>query len=216
MKFVMDERLKHRLTGLVVILSIVVIFLPAMMKTTNKRLEEKVSFSVRLPAKPTPPKVLVTQEKEVFRSVKIAKANVPSFPQDKPNRLVKAEPISLTSKMPAVIAVNKQPILAKVESIVRPALKKAAAPRKLAQAAVTGVKKEVYKVQLASFSQQSNAKILVARLRSQGYKATYNKAGTYYKVVVGQLDQRQDAVHLQKTLASKLNLNGFIIKTGVS
>ena len=37
MKFVMDERIKHRLTGLVVILSIAAIFLPEQVKKSNQR-----------------------------------------------------------------------------------------------------------------------------------------------------------------------------------
>ena len=36
MKFVMDERLKHRLTGVVVILAIAAIFVPAVMKKSNQ------------------------------------------------------------------------------------------------------------------------------------------------------------------------------------
>lgn len=212
MKFVLDERIKHRLTGLVVILSIAVIFLPAMLKKSNQHLEEKVSFSVRLPAKPASPEVLVTKEKEVFQAVKVAKVDIPPLIQEKPIQLVKAEPISLKSEMPAVIAVNKAPAKIKIASIVRPAVKTASAPKKLAIAAVTGLKKEVYAVQLASFSEQSNAQTLVTRLRNKGFKATYNKAGSYYKVIVGQLDGRQEAVNLQKKLSTNMSINGFIIK----
>ena len=37
MKLMMDERVKHRLTGVVVLVSIAVIFVPAMIKKSNKR-----------------------------------------------------------------------------------------------------------------------------------------------------------------------------------
>jgi DedD protein len=212
MKFALDERLKHRLTGLVVILSIGVIFLPAMLKKSNQHLEEKVSFSVRLPEKPAAPEVLVTKEKEVFQAVKVAKVDIPPLIQKKSIQLVRAEPISLKSAMPAVIALNKTLAKVEMDAIVRPAVKTASAPRKIAVAAVTGLKKEVYAVQLASFSEQSNAESLVTRLRNKGYKATYNKAGAYYKVMVGQSERRQEAVNLQKKLSTNMSLNGFIIK----
>ena len=38
MKFVMNEQLKHRLTGLVVLLSLGVIFVPAMIKKSTRHL----------------------------------------------------------------------------------------------------------------------------------------------------------------------------------
>lgn len=224
MKFVMDERVKHRLTGLIVILSIAAIFLPAVMKKSNQRLEENVSFSVRLPAKPLPPDVAVTDEKTVFQSVKVARVTVPAVVEAKPTQIAKAEPIRIKSTVPSapISTANKKPALAsaKIESVVAPVVLAVAAPKKVAAAAVVAAKKEVYAVQLASFAQRNNALTLVARLRSQGYIASYNKSngkqGLYYKVIVGQLDQRHEAVHLQKQLAASTQLKGFVIKTGVS
>jgi DedD protein len=224
MKFVMDERIKHRLTGLVVILSIAAIFLPAVMKKSNQRFEENVSFSVRLPAKPLAPAVAITDEKTVFQSVKVARVDVPASVEAKPAQIARAEPISIKSAVPAapVIAVEKKPSLAsaRIESVIAPAVHAAIAPKKLANTVVGAVKKEVYAVQLASFTKRNNAMSLVALLRSKGYAATYNKAngkqGLYYKVIVGQLNQRHEALSLQKKLSDSMRLNGFIIKTGVS
>ena len=80
--------------------------------------------------------------------------------------------------------------------------------------------KQGYGVQLASFTQQRNAEYLVARLRKQGFVASYNKfsgkQGQFYQVVVGLVNQKNDAIDLQKKLATNMQLNGFIIKTGVS
>lgn len=224
MKFVMDERVKHRLTGLIVILSIAAIFLPAIMKKSNQRFEENVSFSVRLPAKPLPPEVAVTDEKTVFQSVKVARVDIPTEIEIKPAQITKAEPISIKSDAPVapIHSVNKRTTLsnASIESVVVPAVQAAVAPKKLANTVVGAAKKEVYAVQLASFTQRNNAMSLVARLRSKGYVATCNKAngkqGVYYKVIVGQLHQRNEAINLQKKLADSMRLNGFIIKTGVS
>ena len=220
MKWVIDERVKHRLIGVIVLLSIAGVFLPAVMKKSNQHLEEKISLSVRLPVRPIEPKIAVAEEKTVFQSVKVAHVDIPSMAQVKPNQIAKAEPISIKSIVASAPIITKKPMVMKVASIVKPAVKSAAAPKKLAKAAVVALKKEGYAVQLASFSQQVNAESLVHRLRSKGYQASYNKItnkqGAYYKVIVGQLHQRDEALRLQKKLASNMQLSGFIIKTGVS
>ena len=222
MKFVIDERIKHRLTGLVVIVSIAAIFIPAIMKKSNQHLDEKINLSVRLPAKPAAPKVLVAGEKALFQSVKVAHVDIQAV--NEPSRLtqtVKAEPLSIKSAVPSVMAaLGKNAASTKPALVVTSAIKAVAvaAPAKIAKS--IAYKKEMYAVQLASFSQQSNARSLVIRLRSKGYKASYNKfvgkQGEYYKVIVGKLNQKNEALNLQKQLASSMQLNGFIIKTGVS
>ena len=230
MKFVIDERIKHRLTGLVVIVSIAAIFVPAMMKKSNQHLDEKVNLSVRLPSKPLAPKVLIAGEKALFQSVKVAHVDIQSVgaaPHD--TQMVKAEPLSIKSTVPSVVAaLNKGPGLAeKTNNVLTTSIKVAAvaAPIKLVQSIdlknkLLAHKKETYAVQLASFSQQNNARLLVTKLRKQGYKASYNKfsgkQGEFYKVMVGELDQKDEAITLQRQLASSLQLNGFIVKNGIS
>ena len=219
MKFVMDERLKHRLTGVVVILAIAAIFVPAVMKKSNQHFEEKLSLSVRLPPKPLLPNVVIKEKKTMFQSVKVAHVDIPAVVQlPRLTQFAKAEPLSIKSTMPAAPLINNRPTLARADLVVRHAVKAAAAPKKLANA--IHLKKEVYSVQLASFSQKVNAESLVTRLRSQGYKASYNKfngkQGQYYKVIVGELNQKNAAIILQKKLALSMRLNGFIIKTDVS
>ena len=219
MKFVMDERVKHRLTGLVVILSIAAIFVPAVMKKSTHHFEENMSLSVRLPAKPIAPKVIVKDEKTLFQSVKVAHVDIPAVAAaPRLTQIAKAEPISAKSFVPPAPLVNKTAVLAKAEVVVAPAVKAVHVTQKVAQAA--RLKKERYAVQLGSFVQQNNAKTLVTRLRSKGYIASYNKfngkQGAFYQVIVGQLNQKNEALNLQKQLVASMQLNGFVIKTGVS
>ena len=200
MKFVMDERLKHRLTVVVVILAIAAIFVPAVMKKSNQHFEEKLSLSVRLPPKPLLPNVVIKEKKTMFQSVKVAHVDIPAVVQlPRLTQFAKAEPLSIKSTMPAAPLINNRPTLARADLVVRHAVKAAAAPKKLANA--IHLKKEVYSVQL-------------------GYKASYNKfngkQGQYYKVIVGELNQKNAAIILQKKLALSMRLNGFIIKTDVS
>lgn len=229
MKFFIDERNKHRITGIIVILSIAAIFIPALMKKSNQRLEESMSISVRLPAKPDMPAVIMKSEKDMIKSVKVAKVDIPKI-SDTPSsiQLVKAQQLSHPSNVPSVIPVVKsEKVMAKTD-LVSPTIKAAREKVRilqentlLAKAVTLSSKREFYSVQLASFSQLNNAESLVGRLRQLGYKANYSKintkqGGAFYKVTVGELNQKNDAEILQKKLASTIQLNGFVIKQQIS
>ena len=209
MKFVMDERVKHRLTGLVVVLSIAAIFVPAMMKKSSHHFEENVSLSIRLPAKPALPNVGMTDEKTLFQSVKVAHVNIPPavIVSPPPSQIAKAEPLNTKSFVPSTTLARKEVVLPNSQLVVVPVIRQAVntTPKVVQSAAI---KKALYAVQLASFTRQENAKSLVSQLRSKGYIASYNKfsgkQGEFYQVVVGQLNQKDEAINLQKKL--------FIIK----
>ena len=219
MKLMMDERVKHRLTGVVVVISIAVIFLPAMIKKSNQRMGENIDVSIQLPSKPLPPHVAMVKESALFDTIKVAHVEIPVLVV--PPRLSQvASSVPLEIK-PTRVKLNEQG-LAKA---VSPASGQVQAKTTLAVVLPANVTKAValnevaYVVQLASFSQQSNAALLVERLRGKGYKANYikitGKQGNIYKVLVGELNRRDDAQLLQKKLAGSLQLNGFIVKTVV-
>ncbi len=207
MKLVMDERVKHRLVGVVVILSVAIIFLPALFKKSNRHFEDNVNLAVQLPAKPMLPEVAVVNEKVLFQSVKVAKVDLPPLEDTvRKTALSRAEPIRSISVVPSA------PIHTDVA---------VAEPKKIMvhvppRAKAVALKKGGYGVQLASFSAQKNAELLVARLSQRGYKASYNKIsgkqGAVYKVIVGQLSQKEAAAHLQKQLVLSMQLNGFVVK----
>ncbi len=213
MKFVMNERLKHRLTGLVVIVSIAIIFLPAMMKKSNQRFEENMNVSLKLPAKPMPPKVSIPNQQAMFQTVKVAHVDVPKIAQPRPSQIAKAESLSAKLTTTAVAVVSKPAGVAAKSAAIAAVVMKPTVP---IVTKVAVVKKEKYAIQLASFAQQSNAQSLVTRLKSQGYAASYTKfttkQGNFYKVVVGQINAREEALHLQKKLATNMQLNGFVVK----
>lgn len=213
MKFISNERIKHRLVALVVLFAIGSIFLPAIMKKSNYRFDEKISVSVRLPEKPHAPVVAIPAEKAMFKSVQVAHVDIPEL-NEHPQvaQIVKAEPISIVSNE------DIKPLLVKSTSVANPVKHQVAIVTKPTLHSET--KKESYAVQLATFSDLRNAQSLVTRLHKQGYKATYMKLvsnqKTLYKVVVGEANQKNEAINLQKKLADTIKLNGFIVKTGVS
>lgn len=199
MKFTIDERLKHRLTGLVVIVSIAIIFVPAMIKRSNQRLEESINVSIQLPPKPVAPVVNISKQKTVFDAVRVARIDIPAV----------VEPVS---RRPSEIAKIVEPLPKKV---IKPSvISRTELSKNLAK--TIAVKEGLYAVQLASFGSQANAQALVAKLRTRGYQASYKKIttrqGAFYKVVVGQLAKRNDAELLQKKIAQNMQLKGFVVQ----
>ncbi len=219
MKFMMSERIKHRLTGIVVLVSIGVIFLPAMMKKSNQHFEESLNLSLKLPAKPVAPKVDIPQQTAMLKSVKIAHVELPHV-NHQPEPAVIAKAQSLSQSPASVLVKVEMPLKSVLASAVVPS-KAAVAPAKaVAVKEPAVINKEGYGIQLASFSQESNARFLVARLRKQGYEASYtvykSKKGQFYKVVAGMGSKKIEAQNLKKQIATNLQLNGYLVHTGVS
>lgn len=247
MKLVLDERVKHRLIGLAVILSIAAIFAPAIMKKSNQRFDGNVSVSVDLPPKPLQPNIEMAEKKALFETVKVAHVEINDLPEQHPvSAIAKAEPLSpLEDAMntdvfaPAAKVVSKiqTPVLAKakLKPVPAPAVIKVAkqtikTPPRVIKPKVVAQKAPLsrssgsyfsrggYAVQLATFSKQRNADILISKLRAKGYRGIYNKVrtnqGIVYKVLVGQVNQREQAQALKQQLASAVQIRGFVVSTG--
>lgn len=251
-KMVLDERVKHRIMGLVVLISVAAIFIPALIKKSNHYLDQSVNISIRLPAKPSAPKVAVINEKQLFKLVKPEIVSMPKV--EAPivtNQIAKAEPIITKSVLPKAPIINNVPVsnIANNEPVVKKSpmisdenkatkVNQIATQSKKAAAVIVAsaklpnlsskksekniaVKKEIYAVQLGTFVQQANAKSLVIKLRSKGYIASFDKfTGSknieYYKVTVGELNQKNEAVNLKNKLALSMQIEGIIVKKGVS
>jgi DedD protein len=243
MKLVLDEKLKHRLIGIAVLVSLGAIFAPAVMKKSSQRLENSFSVHVKLPPKPLAPDVVISDEKELFKTIKVAQAELPAVNVKRQlAEQVKAEQIrsdiaqiNIPVASPVEVALKEasQHGVKKTSALVnRPvtqptrvavqkkAVKRAAAVIKPQIARPRIASKDRYAVQLASFSQVTNAQSLVSRLRSKGYKANFIKSpsrqGMVYKVYVGSSPRKQDMIKLRTQLATVMQLNGFVVNTGVS
>lgn len=107
MNLAIDERTKHRLTGLAVIMAVAIIFVPAMLKKSNQRLEENIHLSVQLPPKPQAPKVNVAEKEAVLETVKVAKLPMPKKISPVPaSQIARIEP--LTDKPKSVQVASLQ------------------------------------------------------------------------------------------------------------
>ena len=201
MKKVFDERTKHRVVGVIVVLALMIIFLPPMMRESDKNLDEFTSY--RIPKKPPLPKVTILEPKAAFRVVKTTQVTVPKMGAPVHSNLARAEPLNQTVSRDQVLK-NSAVILQKQKIAMEKSLHF----------------NEVFAIQLASFNKQGNAQALVKKLRKQGFNASVQMSktskGPRYQVIVGRTKQRDQAIDLQKKLVNNTQLNGLIIKTKVA
>jgi DedD protein len=252
MKLVIDEKLKHRLIGVAVVLSLGAIFLPAVMKKSSQRLENNFSVNVQLPPKPKTPNVVMTDEKELFKTIKVANIKMPPVVEQKKADIAKEDFIqSIQTTKDRAVSVAKKPetkqsvakssfelalnnatkneihkqtktVIAKplshMEKANIQAMKKVVSVKENIRNSLP--KQNIYAVQLASFSKLTNAQALVGKLHSKGYKASFIKTsgrlGAIYKVYAGHSPVKSDVIKLKTQLASAIQLDGFVVNTGVS
>ena len=198
MSLVLSEQAKYRLTGGLVFMLLIVIGLPSLMKKSNQRFEENLSLHLKVPPKPKAPRLKIPTAEQVFLKVKEVEAVVPNIAtRDIQVKLAEATPLEPITPAPTMKAT---PVV----------VKKIQAKKILAKAP--------YALQLASFTKPTNAAFLVQRLKKLGYSASYDAVasqhGKQYKVLVGKLYDRQEALTIQKKIASNMQLNGFLIKQG--
>lgn len=135
MKLVIDEKLKHRIIGMAVIISIVAIFAPAVMKKSSQRFEHNVNMNVRLPERPGEPNIVKADEEQVFQTVKVAHVDLEPMREDSGSlpQLAQAQPIKTPAKpeMPATQLASIDAVKPVVNPI-QPAVNKAASQVKSA------------------------------------------------------------------------------------
>jgi DedD protein len=231
MKWVIEEKTKHRLIGLAVIVSLATIFIPAMMKNSKHALTHP-QVALKLPPKPQIHEVKIVDEETVFQTIQKAPIEAPKVTTEgQPSQMVVAEPLRSDRVLThAKIMLAQENPLTTDESKVLPAPKDVAVAKttvkqeKSAQvhpsAPKSYAKKDAYVLQLASFSKIDNAKALVERLRKKGYQAELSKVVTaksvFYKVCLSPSPDKLEVLKLKTLLAKTMQLNGFLVNTKVS
>lgn len=205
MKLKLEEHIKHRLIGMVVIASIAILFLPALMKQSNYHFDKKMNVAIKIPAKPQTPKIDIPEKREMFKEAQITSVKIPHVKENPVFAEVNAKPLTTPQKEIALQKVLTEQIRpSHLPSIEKIGKKTSQIPSK-------------YTVQLASFTKEKNAKKLVNKLRTQGYVATYGKYhgknGEVYTVIIKQLE-KEDAKLVRNQLAVSMRLDGLIIKVG--
>lgn len=192
----MDQKLKQRLVGAVVLISLAVIFIPIILEGPDDE------WSPQRQGMPEPPKIDYRAEIELppvaaEPSVEPAPVLVEPVPEQ-------AAPPQGTGKAPATQA---PPVAPQPE------------PPPPVPVAAVAVPADAWVIQVGSFSLQPNARGLSDRLRRAGYKAFLREGKTAsgditYRVLVGPLAERAVADKLQERLNREQQLKGLVMQDG--
>lgn len=201
MKLITDERVKHRLVGLAVILSIAAIFAPAIMKKSSQRFDENVSMSLELPARPKMPKMAIPEQKAMFQTAKIAHVDIPSVNDEQPPVLTiaKAAPISEIDDTELVALTAENEHIPKTSNLEKAVSKKSEAIKPVALKSLPVVKKvEAKRVDNKRVS-------VIARKPVPASVATKSKAvpSSGYAVQLATFSQQKNAIALIARLKQK-------------
>lgn len=186
----MDQNLKHRLTGAIVLVSLAVIFIPVILEGPDN---EWTPLSHGIPESPQldyKARIDLLREIEtpvpVKRTLKVEQK--PAYKAAEPARIKAVAPLPTPEPQPVA--------------------------REKAAAAEAEALRGWY-VQVGSFSSEKNASGLSKRLQASGYDARFqklaSKKGTLYRVIVGPDKSREMAQKTRDLLADEFKLQGILI-----
>lgn len=192
----MNDHLKQRLVGAVVLVALAVIFVPMLLQG-NKRSGIPM-FGSNVPAKP---------------DLKAGEIDIPlqvPTPAPAASATVVEQPVKPQAVRPAVKAAEPaktpEPAAAPAEQAQR---------LKPAVPASTAPPADGWAVQVGSFGAAHNAMKLRDSLRAKGYPAYVEQVkvsrGASYRVRVGPMLARGEAVALQGKLEAKLHMRGIVV-----
>jgi DedD protein len=208
----MDQKLKQRLTGAIVLVALAVIFVPIILEGPDDewtprshsipeqpQMDYRASMELELPGPQTtdeePAESVITEAPGLREE--IAQPYEPPAAEEKPAPVPEkpAKPVA-TAPKPSRVATAPPPP-PKTEKITEPALKG-------------------WFVQVGSFGQEINASGLRERLKSAGYDTRMQRVaigkGYAYRVLVGPSSSRAAAEKLAASLKTGQQLSGMVIE----
>lgn len=191
----MNEKLKQRLVGAIVLVSLAVIFIPMLLDGGER--SSMPMFGSNIPDKPD----------YAFEPLDIPLQPVPPIAEERPVLIDKPEPSpEPESRAEAPVDVPKAAEAPKPESKPEPEPEEATPSSEHATAWV---------VQVGSFSNSENALSLRNKLRSNGFTAFVEKlkkgSSTIYRVRIGPELKRKNAEAALRRLEQKLKLKGIVM-----
>lgn len=186
----MNEKLKKRLVGAVVLVSLAIIFIPMMLDGGER--SSMPLFGSNIPEKPD----------YQFEPLEIPLQPVAPIAEERPVLIDKPEPT------PAAIATAPAPA-ARVEE--PPLTAPTPAPTKPAAQS----DQVAWVVQVGSFAQSDNALALRDKLRAKGFTAFVEKlgtdSGTVYRVRIGPELKRESAEEQLQRLQREMKMKGIVL-----
>lgn len=217
----MDNSLKQRIIGAVVLIALAIIFLPSILKDKVV----KGNFESKIPAKPEELQTYKIDTRKIDDLIADNKKNQSIEEDNRSSRtMVKANQTSSLNEQKEI-----SPNSSAAESTEQTTPKAISNTEKVAQSS-TGDKKDTKKaknkisehykdaawiIQVASFSKQTNAANLVKKLQDKKYKSYRRKVTaegkTVYRVFVGPYIHKKDASKVIKKI-SQLSESSALIK----
>jgi DedD protein len=224
----MDQMLKQRLIGAIVIIALAVIFIPMILEGPDKEL------STRTRSMPPPPAIDYQTEVELPVPAATSEAPEPAGTPvtAAPEQDVSALPESATPPAEPAAAATAPVAVKPVESAAKPPVPKPPAPRppapkqavakplpppeKSPPKTASVVSQGGWVLQVGSFTQQANAQSLRDRLKKSGYQVTVQVAkgadGSIHRVLVGPVSDRTTAEKLRDKLARDQKLTAMVLE----
>lgn len=197
----MNEKLKQRLVGAVVLVSLAVIFIPMLLDGGER--SRMPMFGSNIPDKPD----------YHFEPLEIPLHPVTTVAEDRPQLIDKPEPVPSKETKP-----QEQPKTAEVKSPDNTqANGETTAPKpKPASPAQSENREQVaWVVQVGSFSQSNNALSLRDKLRSNGFTAFVEKlksdGETIYRVRIGPELKKENAEKQLQRLRREMDMKGIVM-----
>lgn len=193
----MDDGLKQRLIGALVLIAIAVIFLPTLFSGEQGR---RLDTRTQIPPAPET-KVVIIERPEPIAGMPKAPAPEAMYQlldEDDVDSVVgsKAVPVAEVSESKKA-QVDAEP------ELERPGLDARNIPK-------------AWAVQVASYNTQARANALVGQLQSDGYKAFLHPAvigkGKVYRVLVGPKIDRANALKVKGELDERLKVSSILVK----
>lgn len=198
----MDQTLKSRLVGAMVLLGLAVIILPLLLDGAN---EQALLAETRMPPAPVVPEAaaLLVEPAAQLPEVEagIVRDHAPAEPEPAAPRVI--PPVAIA---PAAVGGGRAP--ERVAPAAAAVLPPAADPRLQALA-------EGWDVQVAAVLAISNAERLQAKLLAAGYPVRVLKVGKLHRVLVGPELRREDVERLRDRLAADVRvgkLKGVLVR----
>ncbi|MGX5201754.1 SPOR domain-containing protein [Aliikangiella sp. IMCC44632] len=225
----MENSLKQRIVGAIVLIALAVIFLPAILKEKT----QQAPFESQIPEKPetlktfslTPAQRSKSQQvhseldQKVVNQRKV-RAQHEQQQQQEYQAVAQALQDEIALKQPKAIEQQDQTIATETVAEKEPALPAKKKPTPLIQRPAELSQQpqpDTWLLQVASFSQQANANRLVDKLRESGLIAyarqfTVSQKPTIYRVYSGPYMTNEDALRAKEQVAKLAGTQGLVLK----
>lgn len=189
-----DNRIKQRIIGAIVLVSLGIIFIPMIL--SGGREQTMPIFGSPIPPKP-----------ENIENIKVLEfENTPAPPQTQTEIRT---PVDQYSKK------DDKPLVAPVKPATEPEQQVKADVKEDKTGNQESKPLKAWAVQVGSFENRKNALALKDRLVKKGFRAFVERIMTHdktsYRVRVGPEVRRENAVKLQKRIEQKMNIKGIVM-----